>query len=470
MANAIASATRPRTPTIPMSSSPSSPPGSDSIDIGALRPPFAPKDEASRWFFGLQRLGIRPGLDSVRELLGRMGDPQADLDALVIAGTNGKGSAALALAAYARAAGLKTGLYTSPHLLDLRERIRIDGRMIPADAFAALLEEYRPLIEECRTTFFESLTALTLEWFRREEVELAVLETGLGGRLDATNVVRKAGLVLTSVGLDHQELLGHSLEAIAREKLGLAEADVPFYLDDLDDDLRQLAVETITSVGGEPVPIDGLEVPALASPPSVRGRLQQRQLARMLAVWNDLARRHAWPATHPERAFADCDFVGRYDVRGESPRLILDTAHNAHALCRVLEQFGREGERDRRIIVFASVHGKEIEPVLGQLTDVAASVLVCAPDWYRALPPESLRDRIRAAATAPASVEVLGSVREALERARSLRPESVLVTGSNFLVAEAMDRLGMDDLDGPAPSWSGDTALRRRPRNGEEAQ
>ena len=101
---------------------------------------------------------------------------------------------------------------------------------------------------------------------------------------------------------------------------------------------------------------------------------------------------------------------------------------------------------------------------------VAAAVLVCAPDWYRALPPGSLRDRIRAAATAPGSVEVLGSVREALERARSLRPESVLVTGSNFLVAEAMDRLGMYDLEGPAPSWSGDAPLRRRPRSGEEAQ
>lgn len=448
-----------------MSSSPSNPPGSDSIDIGALRPPFAPRDDASRWFFGLHRLGIRPGLDSVRGLLARMGDPQERLDAVVVAGTNGKGSAALALAAYARAAGLKTGLYTSPHLLDLRERIQVDGRMIDTGAFADLLREFRPLIEECQTTFFESLTALTLEWFRRESVELAVLETGLGGRLDATNVVSKAGLVLTSVGLDHQELLGHSLEAIAREKLGLAESGVPFYLDDLDPDLQRLAEESIGAVGGEAIPIDTLRPGPLPSPRSVQGKLQQRQLIRMLAVWRDLARRHGWPVGDPDRALSGLELAGRYDVRGEHPRLILDTAHNAHALGRVLEQFGLEGAREDRVLVFGSVHGKEIDPVLGQIAAVAGHVLLCAPDWYRALPPEGLRERIRAAAPGPVELEIHGSVREALERARALRPAGgVLVTGSNFLVAEAMDRLGMDAIDDPARLWPDDQPLRQRPR------
>lgn len=451
-----------------MKSSPSNPPGSDSIEIGALRPPFAPKDEASRWFFGLHRLGIRPGLESVRELLDRMGNPQDHLDAVVIAGTNGKGSAALALAAYARSAGLKTGLYTSPHLLDLRERIQVDGRMIGAGDFSALLDEYRGLIEATGTTFFESLTALTLEWFRREGVELAVLETGLGGRLDATNVVSKAGLVLTSVGLDHQELLGHSLEAIAREKLGLAEAGVPFYLDDLAADLQRLAEESIGAVGGEAIPIDRLAPSDVRGPGSVQGRLQQRQLARMHAVWTDLARRHGWPDADPARAFADLELPGRYDVRGESPRLILDTAHNAHALGRVLEQFGREGSREQRVLVFGSVHGKEIDPVLGQIGDVAATVLLCAPDWYRALPPEGLRERIRTASTREPVLEIHDSVREALERARALQPAAgVLVTGSNFLVAEAMDRLGMDSLEDQARLWTGGQALRRRARTTE---
>lgn len=453
------------------SRSQSNPPASDSIDIGALRPPFSPRDEASRWFFGLERLGIRPGLDSIRELLHRLGDPQEQLDAVVVAGTNGKGSAALALAAYARSSGRRTGLYTSPHLLDIRERMQIDGRMIEPEVFAALVDEYRPAIEACRTTFFESLTALTLEWFRRERVEVAVLETGLGGRLDATNVVRKSGLVLTSVGLDHQELLGHSLEAIAREKLGLAEAGVPFYLDDLDEDLRRLAFDTIATAGGEAVEIDRLAEPELAPPGQVRGRLQQRQLGRMLAVWRDLARRHGWPDADPVAALSVLSLPGRYDQRGSAPRLVLDTAHNAHALRRVLEQFGREGRHEDRVVVFGSVHGKEIDPILPTLAATAGRILVCAPDWYRALPPEGLAHRIERAARQACVVEVCPSVRGALERARDLRPTAgILVTGSNFLVGEALDRLGYDALDQPSPLWDRGLPLRERsPRAGAAA-
>lgn len=448
-----------------MNRSPSSPPGSDPIDIGALRPPFAPRDATTRWFFGLHRLGIRPGLDSIRELLDRMGNPQDRLDAVVVAGTNGKGSAALSLDAYARSAGLRTGLYTSPHLLDLRERMQVCGQMIAADTFAGLVDEYRELIEECGTTFFESLTALTLEWFVRESVELAVLETGLGGRLDATNVVRKAGLVLTSVGLDHQELLGHSLEAIAREKLGLAEAGVPFYLDDLEPELFGLATDSIRAVGGEPIPLDTLPAGRVPDHPGVHGRLQRRQLGRMFSVWEDLARRHGWPDADPASAITKIDLPGRYDVRGHSPRLILDTAHNTHALRRVIEQFSQEGRREDRVLVFGSVHGKEIDSVLPDLVRSSARILLCAPDWYRALDPVGLKSRFEPVAGGTADLELQGSVRQALLRARGFGKDArILVTGSNFLVAEALDRLGIDSLEDPAAqvAWDQGAPLRRR--------
>jgi folylpolyglutamate synthase/dihydrofolate synthase len=449
-----------------MSRSPSSPLGSDPIDIENLRPPFAPRDETSRWLFGLQRLGIRPGLDSIRELLSRMGDPQDHVEAVVVAGTNGKGSAALVLEALARSAGLRTGLYTSPHLLDIRERIRIDGEMIPRAELARLVRKHRGAIEETGATFFEALTAITLEWFRREGTQVAVLETGLGGRLDATNVVRKAGLVLTSVGLDHQELLGHSLEAIAREKLGLAAPGVPFYLDDLGGSLRRLAVDAIREAGGEPVLMDDLPAAEAPRARGIEGKLQLRQISRMQPVWEDLARRRGWPAAEPVGALTGLDLSGRYDVRGRSPRLILDTAHNAHALDRVLAQFGGEGDRSERVLVFASVHGKEIDPILPVLGAVASSILVCAPRWYRAVEPADLARRIRAAsADSTVPIEVVGSVRKALEAARAAVPSGrVLVTGSNFLVAEALDRLGIDSLDerGPGP-WDRGEPLRRRP-------
>jgi folylpolyglutamate synthase/dihydrofolate synthase len=448
-----------------MNRSQSSPPGSDPIDIGALRPPFAPRDATTRWFFGLHRLGIRPGLDSIRGLLHRMGDPQDRLDAVVVAGTNGKGSAAISLDAYARSAGLRTGLFTSPHLLDLRERMHVDGQMITAEAFAGLVDEYRDQIDECGTTFFETLTALTLEWFVRESVELAVLETGLGGRLDATNVVRKVGLVLTSVGLDHQELLGHSLEAIAREKLGLAEAGVVFYLDDLEPELFGLAMDSIRAVGGEPIPLDTLPPVPTPDHPGVHGRMQLRQLGRMLMVWEDLARRHGWPDADPSTALATLDLPGRYDVRGHSPRLILDTAHNAHALRRVLQQFSREGTREERVLVFGSVHGKEIDSVLPDLVRSSARIILCAPDWYRALDPAELKSRIEAVTGDAVVLELRESVRQALLRARDLGGDAkILVTGSNFLVAEALDRLGFDSLEDPAGqvAWDQGAPLRQR--------
>lgn len=441
----------------------SSHPGSDPIQIGALRPPFAPRDEASRWFFSLHRLGIRPGLDSIRELLRRMDHPEQGFEAVVIAGTNGKGSAALILDAFARSAGLRTGLYTSPHLLDLRERVRVDGEMIGTEVFAGLVQEFRTLIDECQTTFFESLTALALEWYRREGVTLAVLETGLGGRLDATNVVRKAGLVLTSVGMDHMELLGHSLEAIAREKLGLAAPSVPFYLDDLSEELRILAVESVLAAGGEPVWMDDLPAPAVESTSRAQGRIQQRQIGRMLAVYRDLAQRHHWPAADAAHALAQLDLAGRYDVRGLQPKLILDTAHNAHALHRVLEQFVLEGRRADRVVVFGSVHGKEIDSVLPQLVRSCGTLIVCAPDWDRALAPAGLAERVRAVADPEATIEVASSVRTALERARSLGPEGVvLVTGSNFLVGEALDRLGLDRLEDASTLWDHGSPLRQR--------
>lgn len=390
-----------------------------------------------------------------------MGNPERHFPAVVIAGTNGKGSAALILEGLARSAGLRTGLYTSPHLLDLRERMRVQGEMIGVDAFAGLVDEYRSLIEECNTTFFESLTALTLEWFRRREVDVAVLETGLGGRLDATNVVRKAGLVLTSVGLDHQELLGNSLDAIAREKLGLAESGVPFYLDDLDPELRALAVDAITLAGGEPIFL-GSAVGAPDTGP-VEGRLQLRQIGRMQEVYQDLVARHGWPLPDVARALRGLTLAGRYDIRGRRPRLILDTAHNSHALRRVLEQFSQEGAREERVLVFGSVHGKEIDSVLPGLVRSCARILVCAPAWYRALDPALLAARLRESTNGPVRVEVAASVREALEEARAtVGAKAVLATGSNFLVAEALDRLGYDVLDGSAGLWDSGAPLRQR--------
>jgi dihydrofolate synthase/folylpolyglutamate synthase len=432
------------------------------------------------WLFRLRRLGIRPGLEAIGELLEALGHPERAFPAIVVAGTNGKGTAAIALEALSRSAGLRTGLYTSPHLLDVRERIHVDGRPIAHAQLIELVREHRSTIERLRTTFFESLTALTLLHFAREGVELAVLEAGLGGRLDATNVVRKAGVLLTSVGLDHTELLGPDLESIAREKLGLAECGVPFYIDQLDPEVRVVAETVLERVGAPYLDMETLraadqtlDVAPEAS--AIEGWRQRLQLPRLAAVYRDLAQRHGWPLANPASAFVALRAPGRYDVWGHSPRLVLDTAHNVQALRGVLQQWREESDRERRILVFATMADKQVDDVLLDVVGSARTVLVTAPRWYRAQAASVLADRLRAVAgrnSVEVRIEAPGSVRATLEEARrraltdslSDASPSILVTGSNFVVAEALDRLGVDDLQQlpPACLWDEGRSLRRR--------
>ncbi len=455
-----------------MSREPRFPPTPEPIDIRGLRPPFAPKDAAAEWLFRLHRLGIRPGLESIRELLAGLGHPERAFPSVVVGGTNGKGSSSIVLEALARSAGLRTGLYTSPHFLDPRERIRVDGRAIEAQAFFAAVSRLRPAIERTGATFFEGLTAIALDHFARAGVEVAILEAGLGGRLDATNAVPKAAVLLTSVGLDHQDLLGNSLEAIAAEKLGLAAPGVPFYLDALDAPILRLATTRLAEVGARAIELGALEVedpPGSLSfaPPSGRQRVLWR---RMRALYADLARHRGWPAADPPRAAESLRLVGRYQVFSDAPRLVLDGAHNAHALLPLLAEWAGEGSREQRILVFGAMQDKPLHGVFEAAVEAAGTILVCAPRWPRAARPENLTARFAAAAgERPLVLECPGSVRASLERARrEARRQgsgaSVLVCGSNFLVAEALDRLGVDDVDAPADRslWEGDAPLRER--------
>ncbi len=178
--------------------------------------------------YKLEFFGMKLGLDNIRALLEELGHPERKFDSIHIAGTNGKGSVAAMLAAVHQVAGKRTGLYTSPHLVDFRERIRINGEMISQEEVANFLERIWPRVEELRATFFEVTTAMAFDHFARHKVEIAIIETGLGGRLDATNVLeRPLATVITSIGHDHHAQLGPTLEDIAREKAGIFKPGVP---------------------------------------------------------------------------------------------------------------------------------------------------------------------------------------------------------------------------------------------------
>jgi dihydrofolate synthase/folylpolyglutamate synthase len=179
------------------------------------------------YLYALNGKGIKPGLKRVEAFLDRLGNPQQSLCAIHVAGTNGKGSTCAILASVLRSAGYSVGLYTSPHLVTFNERIRVNDEKISDTEIARFIHKYRPLIEEIDPTFFEVTTAMALAYFKHKKVDLAVIETGLGGRLDATNVLRPLLTVITPIGKDHQEFLGNRLGQIAREKSGIAKTSVP---------------------------------------------------------------------------------------------------------------------------------------------------------------------------------------------------------------------------------------------------
>ena len=179
------------------------------------------------WLYQLQFVGIKMGLDNIRSLTGRWGEPQREYPVIHIAGTNGKGSTACFLAAALQAAGYRTGLYTSPHLIDFSERIRVDGQPIPAETVVAYTARMRADIAQLNATFFEATTLMAFAYFADMQVDVAVIETGLGGRLDATNVVQPVVSVITSLSIEHREFLGETIEDIAREKGGIIKDGIP---------------------------------------------------------------------------------------------------------------------------------------------------------------------------------------------------------------------------------------------------
>ena len=218
-------------------------------------------DNASRLerLYARRTFGIKPGLDSIRALLRELGDPQESFRVLHVAGTDGKGSVCAMLDSVLRAAGLRTGLYTSPHLVRISERFRIGGAEIPDDAFFALLDEVEAAAARLvargapEPTFFETTTALCALWFAREGVKLAVAEVGMGGRLDATNVFLPAVSVITRIGMDHMQYLGDTLEKIALEKAGIAKPGVPLVLGAMPDEARAAILARAREVGAPAV-------------------------------------------------------------------------------------------------------------------------------------------------------------------------------------------------------------------------
>ncbi len=385
-------------------------------------------------------LGVELGLDRVRRALARLGDPQRRFASVQIAGTNGKGSTAAMTEAILRRAGLRTGLYTSPHLARFTERIRIDGREVDGDHLAALDQRVQAAGESL--TYFEIATALAFLAFAEAGVEAAVLETGLGGRLDAVTCCEPVATAITSIGLDHTEYLGPTLTDIAREKAGILKPGVPCFLGALPDEAEAVIAGVAAAVGA---PLHRLAevIPAVPKGLALPGAHQRANAALALALARCMAARtgHALDAATIDGALATVSWPGR--LERVAPDLWLDCAHNAEgarALARAMPKLAA----GRPVTIVLSVsRDKDLDGVLAALAPVGRRLVATGNDSPRALGAAELARR--AAGRFP-EVTAVDDPWLALTEARAGRGP-VLVCGSIFLVGPLRARLLGEPVD-----------------------
>jgi len=392
-------------------------------------------------------------------LLQSIGNPHQKFKSIHIAGTNGKGSVSHLLAAILQQAGYKTGLYTSPHLVDFRERIRINGQMIPTEEVIAFTERMKPLVESIQPSFFELTVAMAFEHFAQREVDIAVIETGLGGRLDSTNVIDPELSIITNIGWDHMNLLGDTLDKIAFEKAGIIKPNKPVVIGEWLPETRAVFMEK-TSTSNAPTIWAGqfFEVDRYSWKDGyLEAMVRDKELNEIAQYTMDLTGQYqlknlitvlesvrclqsmGWnlPSHSVQRAIAQVKkltgFWGRWDVLRTSPLIVLDVAHNLHGLEQVLKQL-QATDHDTLHVVIGMVNDKDIRGILEKLPKQATYYFTQA-SIPRALPFHELK----AQAT---SLDLQGSsypnVNLAIDAARSAAKPSdlILVTGSIFLIGE----------------------------------
>ena len=389
--------------------------------------------EALAWLYATQERGIKLGLDHVRHFLAALGWRQDGARYLHVAGTNGKGSVCAMLDAICRAAGWRTGLFTSPHLVTFRERIRIQGEMLEAGTVAAELTRIRQVCEAegLNPTFFEIATALALVLFQREKCEVVVLETGLGGRLDATNVIVPAVSVITSIGLDHTAMLGPTLAHIAREKGGIIKPGAPVVAGEV----PAAAAEILTAIAQERnAPLDFVTLPEHRRALALEGSHQQLNAA--------VARRALQAAGFeiPEEKIAEglreVRWPGRFQRCGA--RFILDGAHNPEA-ARQLARTWRESFGARRTTVILGIlQDKDARGICAELAPMAEAFAIVPVRSPRAMPLEALREIAAALRPSRSFPSLAGALAEI-----AAPDVPALVCGSLFLIGEALTLLGL---------------------------
>ncbi|MFA7233890.1 MAG: folylpolyglutamate synthase/dihydrofolate synthase family protein [Terrimicrobiaceae bacterium] len=398
-------------------------------------------DESLTWLNSTQFFGIKLGLDNTRRLLDHLGNPDRHARIFHVAGTNGKGSVCAMLDSILRAEGLRSGLYTSPHLCDFRERARVNGNMISKEATAELLTRLQDLCKDWAhsPTFFELTTALALAHFAREECDAVILETGMGGRLDATNATTPVVSIITPIAMDHAEWLGDSISEIAAEKAGIIKPGIPAVSAPQTPEAAGVLRAKASGCGS---PLTFVEHPH-AGDVGLEGAHQK---------WNASLAVSAIQASgfSPKNAavvggLRDVRWPARFHRVGD--RIILDGAHNPHATTTLVETWREHFGSQNPSIIFGAMKDKDCREMLAILSKIAASfffVPVASP--RTAAPEELLR-------TAKCPGKIFPSLPAAIDSAMTEAPP-ILITGSLFLAGEALATFARKNSPDPLPNKS----------------
>lgn len=415
---------------------------------------FQTLSEALAWVYNLQKFGIKFGLSSTARLAASLGQPQSHGKFVHIAGTNGKGSVAAMLSAILTQAGYRVGLYSSPHLVRFNERFRFQEQDISDAEVLALINKVKRVVNPRELpTFFEFVTAMAFLYYRQQQADLVILETGMGGRLDATNIVQPLLTIITNIAMDHREFLGHNLEMIAAEKAGIIKPGVPLitYVQQ-----ERALTPILAAVSALKAPLyrggrdfrairngvdafiyQGLRETLKDLRTNLLGRHQYRNAALALAAVELLRERgYAISEEAVRQGLTRVRWPGRLEQVLDRPRCLLDGAHNPAAATALAQVLRHELTYRRLILVLGVMADKDIAGILKRLVPLAQVVIFSRPSYERAAPPEQLA---AAAGSLPPEHYVIPDLGAALELAQRLAgpDDLIVVTGSLFTVGEA---------------------------------
>jgi len=410
--------------------------------------------EAVQYLYGLQKYGVKFGLSKTSKLMKKLGNPHHGRKYIHIAGSNGKGSVAAMVESILTKAGMKVGFYSSPHLVRFTERFRINQKEISQSKSVELTDEIRGIIDpDHPPTYFEATTAMALAYFAREKTDISIMEVGMGGRLDATNIIRPVVSAITNISLEHQFFLGSHLADIAGEKAGIikkgvdtvtaatqpsvirlfrsicAKKGAPFWR--IGKDVRYRLTGSGLSYYGFKHVFRDIDV-------GLKGIFQSRNIALAIAII-ELLEKKGFRINSGDiiQGLSNTNWPGRLHLVSQNPLIILDGAHNPRAIKELAYSLNRAFSYNRLILVIGIMEDKDIDNMIGKIVPLSDYVICTSPDYYRSADPGDLMGTVSSHGKPG---EIIPMVSGAIEKAKEMagRQDLILVTGSLFTVGEAL--------------------------------